>query len=182
MTNYESDYNAQIVISSGLTTAGTLGEVVEQLADVLLELFPQTDILLFVVSDEISGLTPCRIETREPNDDTTVPISRMLVQHVMDSKEAILSCDVKNDHRLDPRFSKVDPATSSIMSAPLIDSQGTSLGTVELRIADDTVRFGSDDLDVFVAATVQAGAAIKRAHVHEGPLQRKKIERDWKFF
>ena len=182
MMNYRSDIYAQIVISSGLATAGTLDEALEQLANVLLELFPQTDILVFVARCGNGDLVPCRIQTRIPGDDTTVPISRMLVQRLMDSKEAILSWDIKNDDRLDPSFSKIDPVTSSIMSAPLIDSQGTSLGTVELRITDDTHRFQSEDLDMFVAATVEAGTTMKRAHVQEGLLQRKKIERDWKFF
>ena len=84
---------------------------------------------------------PKAIKYRRHEDTQSVRISRTIVNNVMTSKEAILSADAATDVRFDMAESIVDFHIRSMICAPLVASDGQSLGVIQLDTLDPRNRF-----------------------------------------
>ena len=107
-----------------------------------------------------------------------ISISRRIIQGVMSRKEAILSADALTDSRFDMSESVVDLQIHSMMSAPLVDSQGQVLGVIQIDTADQRRRFSTDDLEVLVSVADQAAMAVENVQLHERRLETELLERE----
>jgi serine phosphatase RsbU (regulator of sigma subunit) len=96
----------------------------------------------------------------------------------METKEAILSHDVRQDERIDMTQSLAELQIRSMMCAPLIDSEGNALGVLQVDTLDQRKRFQGEDLEVLASVAVQAGVAIDNAQLHERALRQKEMEQD----
>jgi serine phosphatase RsbU (regulator of sigma subunit) len=96
----------------------------------------------------------------------------------MASKEAILSADAASDMRFETSQSIADLRIRSVMCAPLIDSEGKSLGVLQVDTVDQRHRFQQDDLDVLASIAAQASIAVDNAQLHEQALKQNALNRD----
>ena len=65
-----------------------------------------------------------------------------------------------------------------MMCAPLVDSDGNSLGVIQIDTLDQRQRFQQDDLDVLASIASQAAIAVDNAQLHETALRQQAMERD----
>ena len=66
----------------------------------------------------------------------------------------------------------------SMMCVPLVDSEGASIGILQIDTLDQRSRFQEDDLDVLASVAPHAAFAIENARRHEASLWRESVERD----
>jgi len=173
----EARLSALIEITRSLGKALSLDEVLPQVLNTLFKIFLQADRGFIVLQDDDGRLIPRWAENRNQNADETIRISRTIVRHVMESKEAILSADATRDFE-DMSQSIADLRIRSMMCAPLLDSEGNAQGVMQIDTLDQRKRFRQEDLEVLASVALQAGIAIDNTRLHENELRRKEIEQD----
>jgi serine phosphatase RsbU (regulator of sigma subunit) len=115
---------------------------------------------------------------RRADSDDTIRISRTIINRVMESKLAILSADASNDSQFAMSQSIADFRIRSMMCAPLIDSDGTAFGAMQIDTLDQRSRFQNGDLELLVTIAAQASIAIDNAQLHENALKQRALHRD----
>ena len=177
--NPEVKLRAMIEIAKNLGKAVSLDEVLGKLLDSLFKIFIQADRGFVILRTQPDGLlVPKAIKHRRADMEDQIRISRTIVNQVMQSQEAVLSADAANDSRFDSSQSIADLRIRSVMCAPLVDSDGNSLGVIQVDTADQRQRFQKDDLDVLASVASQAAIAVDNAGMHETALKQQALERD----
>ena len=177
--NPEVKLRAMIEIAHNLGKAVSLDEVLGKLLDSLFKIFLQADRGFVILSIGPAGaLVPKAVKFRRPGAEDQVRISRTIVNQVMKSQEAVLSADAASDSRFDSSQSIADMRIRSMMCAPLVDSEGKSLGVIQIDATDRRHRFQSEDLDVLASIASQAAIAVDNAQLHETSLKQQAIHRD----
>jgi sigma-B regulation protein RsbU (phosphoserine phosphatase) len=171
---------AMVEIMQSLGKALALDEVLPQVLKSLFKIFVQADRGFVVLQTPEGKLIPRWVRLRREDAGDTLRISRTIVRHVMDSKEAILSADAATDERFEMSQSIADFRIRSMMCAPLIDSEGKAFGALQIDTLDQRQRFTKEDLELLVSTASQAGLAIQQAQLHEQALKQKELERDMK--
>jgi serine phosphatase RsbU (regulator of sigma subunit) len=177
--NPEAKLRAMIEISHNLAKTVSLDEVLVKLLDSLFKIFIQADRGFVILRTGPDGvLVPRAVKHRRPEMEDQVRISRTIVRQVMDSQEAILSADAANDSRFDTSQSIADLRIRSMICAPLVDSEGRSLGVIQVDTSDQRQRFQKEDLEVLASIASQAAIAVDNAQLHETAMRQHAIERD----
>jgi serine phosphatase RsbU (regulator of sigma subunit) len=114
---------------------------------------------------------------REDSNET-IRVSRTIVNKVMETQEGILSADVMMDEEFNKAQSIADFRIRSMMCAPLIDSDGKSMGVMQIDTVKQSKRFTQEDLEVLLAVASQAGIAIDNAEMHERAMRQQIVDRD----
>ncbi len=177
--NPEVKLRAMIEIAQNLGKAISPNEVLDSLLNSLFKIFIQADrgfVVLRTLPDGV--LVPKAVKHRRPDMEDQIRISRTIVNQVMTSQQAILSADAANDSRFDTSQSIADLRIRSVMCAPLINSEGQSLGVIQVDTSDQRHRFRQEDLDVLGSIASQAAIALDNAELHETALRQRAIERD----
>jgi serine phosphatase RsbU (regulator of sigma subunit) len=177
--NPEVKLRAMIEIAQNLGKAVSQDEVLSKLLDSLFKIFIQADRGFVVLRTMPEGLlVPKAVKHRRAGMEDQVRISRTIVNQVMQSQEAILSADAAHDSRFDTSQSIADLRIRSVMCAPLVDSEGNSLGVIQVDTSDQRQRFQQDDLDVLASIASQAAIAVDNAQLHENALKQNALQRD----
>jgi phosphoserine phosphatase RsbU/P len=176
----EVKLNAMIEIMQNLGRALSLDEVLPQVLKSLFKIFVQADRGFIVMSSPDGKLIPRWVRLRREDANDTLRISRTIIRHVMESKEAILSADAASDERFEMSQSIADFRIRSMMCAPLLDNEGNSFGALQIDTLDQRQRFQKEDLALLVSTASQAALAIQQAQLHEQVVVQKEMERDMK--
>ena len=174
----EVKLNALVEITRSLGKALALDEVLPQVLNSLFKIFVQADRGFIVMRTDDGRLIPMWTKVRRENADDTIRISRTIVNQVMESQEAILSADAATDARFEMSQSIADFRIRSMMCAPLVNSEGVSMGVLQIDTLDQRKRFQTEDLEVLASVASQAGIAIHAAQMHENALRQRSVERD----
>jgi serine phosphatase RsbU (regulator of sigma subunit) len=177
----EVKLRAILEISSALGRVLDFQEVLSVILKSLFKIFNQAD-AGFVLLRDAEG-DRLRVEAslcNSPTDDE-VPISMTVVRQAMDQTQAILSADVMGDRRFRSSESLTDLKLRSLMCAPLLASDGTAMGVIQLSTLEVSQPFTSDDLDVLVSVCAQAALAVENATLHDAIVRRRDMERDVEF-
>lgn len=175
----EAKLRALIEISQNLGKAISVDEVLEKILSSLFKVFVQADRAFVILRDPRTGrLVPRAIKTRRPEDREQLRISRTIVNSVIATKQAVLSADVTTDKRFDVSQSVVDFPIHSMMCVPLIGSDGTVLGVIQMDARQRRARFTPEDLEVLVSAASQAAVAIENAILHDASMRGELLRRE----
>jgi serine phosphatase RsbU (regulator of sigma subunit)/pSer/pThr/pTyr-binding forkhead associated (FHA) protein len=169
--------DAIVELNKTLAKSLSLDEVLPQVLESLFTVFVQADRGFIVLRGKDGSIQPRWSKYRRA-DTSQARISRTILNRVMDSKEAILSADARDDQRFDMAESIMDFSIRSMMCAPLIDSEGQVLGALQLDTLDQRRRFRTEDLGVFVGITSQAAMAIVNAELHDVAMEKHAIQRE----
>src|SRR4029450_7492587 len=90
---------ALVEITRSLGRVLALDEVLPQVLKSLFKIFVQADRGFIVLATPDGKLVPRWVRLRREDSNDTLRISRTIVRHVMQSKEAILSADAASDER-----------------------------------------------------------------------------------
>jgi sigma-B regulation protein RsbU (phosphoserine phosphatase) len=171
---------AMIEIMQNLGRALALDEVLPNVLKSLFKIFVQADRGFIVMLSPDGKLIPRWVRLRREDANDTLRISRTIIRHVIDTKEAILSADAASDERFEMSQSIADFRIRSMMCAPLLDSEGRAFGALQIDTLDQRQRFTKEDLELLVSTASQAALAIQQAQLHEQALSQKEMERDMK--
>ncbi|PQO43393.1 SpoIIE family protein phosphatase [Blastopirellula marina] len=177
--------SAEVKLAAMLEITKNLGGVIApedvfpQVLESLFKIFLQADRSFIILQDEKGRLTPRWTKTRRPGDEN-IRISRTVINHVIEKKQAILSADAAADSRFEMSQSITDFQIRSIMCAPLIDSEGKAFGALQIDTLDQRKRFQQEDLEVLMSVATQAAISIDNAQLHQRAMKQQEIERDLK--
>lgn len=171
---------ALVEITQCVSRALVLDEVLPQLLKGLFRIFVQADRGFIVLEEPGGKLVPRWVRLRREDSTDSVRVSRTIIRHVMETKEAILSADAANDQRFEMSQSIADFRIRSMMCAPLIDSNGKAFGALQIDTLDQRQRFQPEDLELLATVAAQASVAITNAQLHEAALKQRELERDMK--
>jgi sigma-B regulation protein RsbU (phosphoserine phosphatase) len=174
----EVKLRAMVEIMQSLGQALALDQVLPQVLRSLFKIFVQADRGFIVMETPDGKLVPRWVRLRREDATDTLRISRTIIRHVMDSKEAILSADAASDERFEMSQSIADFRIRSMMCAPLLDSDGRPFGALQIDTLDQRQRFTKEDLELLVSTASQAALAIQQAQAHEQALKQRELERD----
>lgn len=170
---------ALIEISQGLSRAITIDEVLPKLLESLFKIFTQADRGFVVMRPEPDApLVPVASKTRRGNMEDQVRISRTIVEEAMTGQKAILSADAASDERFSMAQSIADFQIRSMMCVPLINSDGESIGVLQVDTMNQMSRFTDDDLEVLAAVASQAATAVDNAQMHDQVVAQRALQRD----
>jgi serine phosphatase RsbU (regulator of sigma subunit)/pSer/pThr/pTyr-binding forkhead associated (FHA) protein len=174
----EAKLNALLEINRSLGRALALDEVLPQVLNSLFKIFVQADRGFIALRNADGTLVPRWTRAWREDEAETIRVSRTIVNKVLETQEGILSADVMMDEEFNKAQSIADFRIRSMMCAPLIDSQGNSMGILQIDTVKQSKRFQQEDLEVLLAVASQAGIAIDNAQMHELALRQRGIERD----
>ncbi len=141
-----------------------LDEVLQKILDGLFRVFLQADRGFIILRDTpYSPLIPKAVKHRRSDQHGPVRFSRTVVNRVMEAKEAILTADAASDSSFALSESIADFRIRSMMCAPLISSEGSSIGYLQIDTGDQQNRFQEDDLEFLVSLVSVASKALESA-------------------
>ncbi len=176
--NPEAKLRALLEISQNLGQAISPDEVLTKILRSLFNVFLQADRGFVVLKDARTGkLVPRVVHSRQERGGE-IRMSKTIVQAVMESKQAVLSADASTDSRFDLSQSIADFPIHSMMCAPLVTSDGTVLGAIQIDTSDRKLRFTPEDLEVLAAAAGQAAVALENSLLHEASLREEVLRRE----
>lgn len=173
----EAKLRAILEISTALGNVLKLDDALPVILKTLFKIFPQADSGFVLLKEPHTGKLRVRTSYSRRNDDE-VPVSLTVVRQAMKSGQAILSADVCEDQRFQFSESVANMQLRSLMCTPLMDTDGDSLGVLQLSTMDVSQPFNSDDLDLLISVGSQAGMAIENGTMHETLLRQRDLERD----
>ncbi len=180
LTSANAAVKLRAMIDIGRNLGAAVDQVLDQLVNNLLKIFPQADFACILLMDEQTGrLTPKSYQHRNPNYRDAFRVSRSILETVAKSKSAILSDDVANDSRFEPSESIVNYNIYSIMAAPIMDyDQSEVLGVIQVDARTSGRIFTYEDLDLLVSLTYQVAVSYQNARLHEIAIQERVLERE----
>lgn len=190
----ERKLEAVLEITRNLSSAVQIETVAPKVLDTLFEIFTMAERAFLILKDPLTDrlvrkafkhrqLRPSRAglaglhDTVSKDDEPPMNISRTIVNHVLERKQAVLSQDAGNDANLPVTASIADLKIRSVMCAPLLTPDGQALGIIQLDTTSAR-QFQQEDLDLLVAVASQSAIAIQNARMYENLLKQERVQRD----
>lgn len=175
----EKRLHTLIEISQALSKALVLDEVLPKVLDSLFQIFVQAQRGFIFLREKDGNLaTRWYLTRRLQSSPGDLRVSRTIINHVLEKKEAILSADAAQDQRFDVSQSVVISNIHSIMCAPIMDNDEHPIGCIQIDTFSQTARFKEADLEVLATVAMQAGIAIENARLLEAALEQREFQRD----
>ena len=154
-----------VTVSNNLGALTRPEALLEKIMESIFDLFPQADRAFIMLADKTSKemlpvLGRTRTNAAEAQED--FPMSRTIINTVMEKKQSILSSDAQKDGRFAAGQSIVDLSIRSLMCAPFI-CKNELLGIISIDTRSNARAFSSQDLAMLTSIAGQAAIAIKNA-------------------
>lgn len=169
---------ALMEVTRALSGTISLSKVGPKVLDCLLEMFQNADRCFIILKDAEDKLRPIATKSRSGAPDEQMRCSRTVFEHVIKTKQAVLSADTSSDSRFDTAASIVDIEIRSMMCAPLLNSDGDAMGMIQLDSVRKSVAFREEDLELLSVVAMQAATAIEKAHLIEVEMEQEQLKRD----
>ncbi|MBW3539628.1 MAG: SpoIIE family protein phosphatase [Planctomycetes bacterium] len=177
--NAEAKLKAVLAIGRSLGRVLEVDDVLGSMLSELFKLYGQADKGFIVLRDMETGKPTIRASRyRRLGDEEAFPLSRTILDKVLRQGQAIRSDDASQDGRFAGSNSLSTLRIRSTICAPLPDTEGRSLGAIQLvsESLDDV--FTDDDLGLLVSVATQAGLALQYSQAHEAMLKQRVVERE----
>lgn len=157
--------NALYKISSRLGTTLDLQELLDLVIDSVLQLTEGERGFIVLIDDfgDLRKMAARGIDDEEYEDEK-LPVSRTVVQQVIDSTDPLLTDNAQDDPRFGESSSVIGYQFRSIMCAPL-RARGRVIGAVFVDNRLTSGVFGEEDLDLLETFANQAAVAIDNAQL-----------------
>jgi sigma-B regulation protein RsbU (phosphoserine phosphatase) len=165
---------ALLDISVSLSKPADLESLLGAIADTSFGVFRQADRCFIILAEE-KRLVAKVTKTRRKSDSDTASFSKTIVRKCMESQTAYLSEDASSDSAMGAAQSIAEFRIRSVMCVPLLGTDGTSIGAMQLDTQDRGKKFKQDDLKLLMIIANLAGVAIDKARLQETKLLREKL-------
>lgn len=170
---------ALLEITTNLGKAISVEDILPKVLDSLFKIFVQADRGFIVMRPKPDApVAVVEEKARKAALEEKMRISRTIVEQAMDSQQAILSADAASDERFGMAQSIAEFQIRSMICAPMINSEGESIGVIQIDTLNQRSRFTDEDLEVLAAVASQAAVAIDNAVMHQQVLAQKALQRD----
>jgi serine phosphatase RsbU (regulator of sigma subunit) len=161
-------------ISTTLARSLDLETLMPQIADTLYGVFKQADRCFIIQVDERGRPYAKVFRARRANADDR--FSRTIIRRCLESMSGYLSEDASSDQLLEAAQSIAEFRIRSVMCVPLINSNGTATGAIQLDTQDITKKFREDDLKLLTIVANLASVSVEKAQVHLALLSQQKVQ------
>jgi adenylate cyclase len=158
---------AMVTVSNTLSVLTSPDALLERIMESIFDMFPNADRAFIMLKDRATGeLLPMLGRSRSERGDgeEDYPVSRTIINAVIEKKQSILSSDAQRDGRFSVQQSIVELSIRSLMCAPLL-CKDELLGIISLDTMSSLHSFNADDLAMLTSIAGQAAIAIKNAHL-----------------
>lgn len=176
-------------IARHLRTTLDLDPLLDRLLGHLFDLFPQAEraAAVLVEPDSVEPPGPDREprtlrvraqRVREGAAAPTYPYSRSLMSRALDSGEALLSENVRQDPTVPQSPSVQALELRSFLCVPLLGAASQPLGAVQLDTGRGSAAFTWSDLDLLATIAVQVSTVVENAAMHAALVRRARTDQD----
>ena len=178
-TNPEAKLRAVLDISSRLSGAHGLNEVLPAILDSLFGIFRLADRGCILLKHEESGEMGARaMKHRNPKEDATIRLSRTITRHVLETKKGVISADAASDSNFSGGESIVDLKIHSMMCVPMLSQDNEVVGMISIDTQSLAGQFQESDLDILISVAGQAAQAYENARLLDSYLQKQKQDNE----
>lgn len=159
---------AMVKIANDLGAILKPDALAERIMKSIFDIFPHADRAYFMFTDSKTGeLIPLATRRRGglERETATFPVSRTVIQTVVDQQQSILLSDARNDERFADHQSVVNLSIRSLMCVPLI-CKDELLGVLGVDTMSRQHAFDADDLTMLTGIASQAAVALKNAELY----------------
>lgn len=154
-------------VSSAINEASDLSGLFETVVDSVLESTGAERAAVLVHDADSGAIEPVAARHRSGGQETSLAVSRTVVDEVLRKGVSALSTDASADERFRGGQSIIMQKIHSVMCVPLT-SKDAVLGALYVDTTDPRRKFGDRDLELLAAIGAQAGIAIERARLIRG--------------
>ncbi len=173
--NPEAKLKAVLEISNTLAGTVDLAALLPKILDSLFSIFMYADRGCILLKDEQTGkMVPRAMRHRREDVDTTVRLSRTIVDKVLSEKTGILSADAAMDAAFSGSESITDINIRSMMCVPLMGLDGEVLGILSIDSQSTLGQFTRDDLDILMTVAGQAALSYENARLVQAYAEKQK--------
>ena len=175
----EAKLKAILEISRSLAGTVALDAMLPKMLDTLFTVFPGADRGCILLKDVNSGeMIPRAIKHRRESEDSSVRLSRTIVNKVLTEKTGILSADAANDSRFQASESISSLTIRSMMCVPLLGLNGNPIGLINIDTQNPLKQFRPDDLDLLMAVAGQAALSYENAQLVVSHMEKMKQDNE----
>ncbi len=168
---------ALLEITNKLSKTMQLDAKLPEVADSLLQLFPQADRCFIIFVDEENGELKTKVvRTRQAIDGGATRFSHTVVRQCLLTKQATLRRE--GDGGDGTSNSMIAFSIRSVMCVPLVPEEGASLGVIQLDTHDPLKKFTEDDLRLLWGVAHQATVAIENNRYHDMRVVQERIRKE----
>ena len=180
LTSAKASVKLRAMIDIGRNLGADIGQVLPQIIENLLKIFPQADCAHILLHDAQTQRLELKASLhRNPNSQEMFRLSRSILEKVFQTRAAVLSDDVANDSRFEPSDSIISYNICSIMAVPIMDyDQATVLGVMQVDARSRGNKFTHEDLDLLVSLAYQVAVCYQNARLQEIAISETIIERE----
>ena len=167
-----------------LKMLGSLGQsfeihfVLDRLLEALFRIFGQADRGFIGLVDGGQPVAPAAVKHRDPDRQDQIIVSRTIVKHVLETRQAVRCTDPAKEELFAEGDSVDELRDRSIICAPLLTADGRAAGVVQLDSVDSRHPFEHCDLEILAAVTRLVTLAMEYADLHDRVLRQKVTEID----
>jgi serine phosphatase RsbU (regulator of sigma subunit) len=173
--NPEAKLKAVLEITNALAGLVDLSSLLPRILDSLFNIFKFADRGCILLKDEARGeMVPQAMKHRREGDDSSVRLSRTVVEKVLKEKQGVLSADASTDEDLSSAQSIADLNIRSIMCVPLLGLDGEPIGVLSIDSQNPLGQFTQDDLGILMTVAGQAALAYENARLVEAYAAKQK--------
>jgi serine phosphatase RsbU (regulator of sigma subunit) len=173
--NPEAKLKAVLEISNSLAGTVDLAALLPKILDSLFSIFRYADRGCILLKDEKSGeMVPRAMRHRREDEDTTVRLSRTVVNKVLQEKSGVLSADAAMDEQFSGSESIADINIRSMMVVPLLSLDNEVLGILSIDSQNTLGQFTPDDLDILMTVAGQAALSYENARLVQAYAEKQK--------
>jgi serine phosphatase RsbU (regulator of sigma subunit) len=177
-TAVEARLDAILKMLGSLGQSFEIHHVLDNLLEALFRIFGQADRGFIGLTEGGQPVAPAAVKHREPDRQDQIVVSRTIVKHVMETREAVRCADPAKEALFSDGDSVDELRGRSILCAPLLTADGRAAGVVQLDSVDSRNPFEHCDLEILVAVTRLVTLAIEYADLHDRAVGQKATEID----
>ncbi len=175
----EAKLKGILEISRAMAGTVEMDQLLPKILDTLFNIFPQADRGSILFKDFDSGrMVPAAQKHRRPSEDSTVKLSKTILNKVLNEKAGILSADATSDSRFEAAASISDLTIHSMMCVPMLNLQGEAMGVINVDTQNPLNVFTKDDLDLLIAVAGQAAISYENARLLVSHLEKVKQDNE----
>ena len=180
LSSAKASIKLKAMIDIGRNLGAAVDQVLPQLIENLLKIFPQADCAHILLHDNQTQRLELKASLhRNPHSRESFRLSRSILEKVSRTRAAVLSDDVANDSRFEPSDSIISYNICSIMAVPIMDyDQAEVLGVMQVDARSRGQKFTHEDLDLLVSLAYQVAVCCQNARLHEVAVSEKVMERE----
>ena len=166
-------------LSEGLRTTREPEEVLEKGLELLFEALPFAKRAAAMLRSETSETLEVRaVNYRDPDPDpdtAVIPVSRNVLQQVVDERVAIVSQDAKGDARFADTEAFVADDINSFVCVPLIQQHNRVIGAVYLDTDDNLKPFTQIDMEFTAAVANELALSVHNCRLQRDAIRNEKV-------